>query len=122
MITLPTSNKIASLLLRVALAGVFLYASIGSTLSPQEWVGFLPGFLTHIIAGETLLKFFAVYEALLALWLLSGKYVQYAALLAALTLSGIVVSNVSLLAISFRDAALACAAVGLVFIERPSKK
>jgi uncharacterized membrane protein YphA (DoxX/SURF4 family) len=117
MIALPRSNKIASLLLRVALAGVFLYASIGSTLNPQEWIGFLPSFLTHIISGELLLKFFAIYEALLALWLLSGKFTQYAAGLSALTLAGIVVSNLSLLAISFRDAALACAAVGLFFID-----
>jgi uncharacterized membrane protein YphA (DoxX/SURF4 family) len=105
-------------LLRAGLALVFLYASINSFLSPQDWVGYFPQFMRDVVPVSILLPVFSVYELALAAWLLSGIYVKYAALLAAATLAGIVVSNFSLLPISFRDMALMLAALALYFDER----
>jgi uncharacterized membrane protein YphA (DoxX/SURF4 family) len=113
--------NLTPLLLRIGLAVVFLYAAISSTLSPQEWVGYLPSIATEHVRAENLLKVFAVYELALAGWLLSGIYVRYAALLCAATLLGITVSNFSLFAISFRDLGLVFAALALAVGKETDK-
>ncbi|HXB11173.1 MAG TPA: hypothetical protein VNZ45_04230, partial [Bacteroidia bacterium] len=87
--------KIASVLLRVGLAVVLLYAAISSIRHPLLWVGFLPTFLTEKISATTLIKIFAIYELILAGWLISGKYLKYCAILSALTFGGIVITNIS---------------------------
>jgi uncharacterized membrane protein YphA (DoxX/SURF4 family) len=110
---LARQSGLSRLFLRLGLAIVFLYAAISSTLNPNEWIGYLPPLLTDRSDGAVLLKFFSVYELILAAWLLSGVCVRYAALLCAATLAGIVVSNISLFAISFRDIGLAFAALAL---------
>jgi len=116
--TSPRKTIPTTWLLRAALALVFLYASINSFLSPQDWIGYFPQFLRDIVPTSLLLPVFSVYELALAAWLLSGLYTKYAALLAAATLAGIVVSNFALLPISFRDMALILAALALFFEER----
>ena len=113
---------LSALLLRLGLATVLLYAAIASTLNPDDWVGYLPGFMRDIAPPETLLMGFSVYELALAAWLLSGVQVRYAALLCAATLGGIVASNFSLLAISFRDIGLMFAAVALAFIRQDESR
>jgi hypothetical protein len=60
-----------------------------------------------------LLKVFAVYEIVLALWILSGRWLRSAALLAAAALAGIVLAQPGDLIISFRDIGLALAALAL---------
>lgn len=104
-------------LLRIGLATMFLYAAISSFLQPNEWLGYLPGFVLTMFDGELVLKLFSVIEIALAAWLLSGVYTRYAALLAAIMLLGITVSNFSLLAISFRDIGLAFAALALAALS-----
>ena len=112
-----------ALLLRLALAIVFLYAAVSSTLSPNEWVGYLPKLLTEHVSATLLLKGFSVFELALAIWLLSGLYVRYAALLAAATLAGITLSNYHLFLISFRDIGLMLAALALATLpESHSQK
>ncbi len=103
----------ASILLRIGLAVIFGYAAISSFKNPQDWIGYLPHILSNHFDKHTLLKIFSVYELILAVWLISGKYLKYAALLATLTLAGIVTSNFHLFAITFRDIALIFAALAL---------
>ena len=71
-----------------------------------------------VSASVLIIKFFAVYELVLATWLLTGKYVKYAAALSALTLAGIVVTNPSQLLTTFRDIGLAFMAIALFFNEQ----
>lgn len=104
-------------LLRIGLATMFLYAAISSFLQPNEWLGYLPGFVSAMFDPELVLKLFSVVEVALATWLLSGVYTRYAALLAAVMLLGITVSNFSLLVISFRDIGLAFAALALAALS-----
>lgn len=113
-----TANRIRAVnqLLRIGLAIVFLYAAISSFKNPQDWIGYLPHVLRDNFSAKTLLHIFSVYEAFLAIWLLSGKYLRYAALLCAATLAGIVVSNYTLFAITFRDIALIFSAVALAVL------
>lgn len=114
---LNKGSRFAPLLIRIGLGVVFVYAAVSSTLSPNEWIGYLPPVLTALFPAEILLKVFSVYELILAAWLLSGVYVRYAGLLVALTLAGIVASNFSLFAISFRDIGLIFAALALVVYD-----
>ena len=100
-------------MLRLGLAFVFLYAGIAALLHPLEWEGYLPGFIGSVIDPELALKTMAVYETVLGIWLLIGRYRKYAAALVALTLSGITLLNLSLLIITFRDVGLVLAAVAL---------
>lgn len=113
-----SNTNVTSWLLRLGLAAVFLYAGISSLQHPLEWVGFLPTFLTKAVAATTLIKVFAIYELVLAIWLISGKLLKYSALLCALTLAVIVITNPSQLITTFRDMGLAFMALALFFAER----
>jgi uncharacterized membrane protein YphA (DoxX/SURF4 family) len=106
----------AKLILRLGLAAVFLYAAIGSLVSPNDWVGYLPHFATQILSPAVALGLFSAFELLLGLWLLSGKFVRYAAVLAGLTMVAIIVSDLHLFAITFRDIAIGAAAVALAVL------
>lgn len=110
-------TDLTAILLRVGLAIVLIYAALSSFKNPQDWIGYFPKFARDQISGDTLLHIFSAYELVLALWLLSGKYIKAAALLAALTFSGIVVFNLSLFTITFRDVALIFASLALVFAK-----
>ena len=109
------NQNLSVLLLRAALALAFLYAAIASFKNPLNWENFLPTLLTKHFRADVLLKFFSVYELLLAAWLLSGKYVRYAGLLSAATLLGVVASNVHAFDLTFRDLALALTGLALFF-------
>lgn len=109
-----------SLLLRVALAFVFLYAAVSSFMSPSDWIGYMPKFMRGIIPDGLLLGGFSVVEIILSIWLLSGLYIKYAALIAAAMLAGIVALNPILLPITFRDVGLFIAALALFAEESKS--
>ena len=102
-----------NLLLRVGLAGVFLYAAVSGTLYPDNWIGYLPQFLRNFIPAKTLLTVFDVYEIILSIWLLSGWKIFYSAVLSSLTLFGIVITSLGVLDITFRDFGLLFAAIAL---------
>jgi hypothetical protein len=109
--------KAAAWLLRLGLAAIFAYAALGSLLHPLEWVSFLPAWLTAHVNGRTLVGVFAIYEALLVVWLLSGRYLRYAALMCALTLAAIVLMDPSQLIVTFRDVGLVFAALALAILS-----
>lgn len=102
-----------SLILRIALAFVFLYAAVSSFISPNDWIGYMPKFMRGIVPDQVLLGGFSLFEIALSAWLLCGLYAKYAALLAAAMLAGIVVLNPALLPITFRDIGLFIAALAL---------
>jgi uncharacterized membrane protein YphA (DoxX/SURF4 family) len=112
------NSNMPSLLLRLGLAFVFLYAAISSLREPLVWAAYLPGFLTQSISATLLIKIFAIYELGLVAWLLIGRLTKYAALLCAITLAGIVAANTSQLATTFRDVGLIFMAATLFFVEK----
>ena len=111
----PTHNHTSAILLRSGLAIVFLYAAVSALQNPLEWASYLPHFLVHSSHVVTLVKFFAGYELVLIIWLISGSYLRWAAVLCALTLLGVVVTNPSQLFVTFRDIGLAFMALALAF-------
>lgn len=114
----PPNPKLASLLLRFALAFVFAYAAIDSLIHPNDWVGYMPHIADGIISPLTLLKIVSVYQLVLSAWLLVGRYARYAGLLSALTLAGITTANLGVFSITFRDVGLTVAAVALIFVAK----
>jgi len=106
-------NNLALFILRTAIASVFAYAAISSFITPDNWIGYFPSFLRHLIPQNILLTGFSIYELALAVWLLSGKFTFFAALLSVLTLTGIIVVNFDQLDILFRDFAIILSAVSL---------
>lgn len=109
--------KLASLLLRIGLATVFAYAAISSFLMPDNWVGYFPQFLRHLVPQSILLTGFSVYESVLALWLLIGKQAFAAAILSTLTISGIIFTNIAQLDVIFRDFAIVFASLALAALN-----
>lgn len=110
--------RLASLILRLGLAVVFLYPAIAAFIDPNSWIGFLPIFLRRIIPEKTLLLLFSLYEIVLASWLLSGKKVFYAAVISAMTLFAIIITNIGVMDIIFRDVAILAAALALATLSR----
>ncbi|MBI2635582.1 MAG: hypothetical protein HYW79_03530 [Parcubacteria group bacterium] len=115
------SFKMVKLLLRLGLAFVFFYVAIFSFLNPNDWIGFFPLFLRDIIAENSLLLFFSIYELALGFWLISGKYSFLSGLVSAATLLGIIVFNLGAFDIVFRDVGLFFAALALMLLSRPNR-
>lgn len=113
--------RLPSFLLRIGLAIVFGYAATASFLDPIAWQGYFPRFLRELIPANILLTTFSIYEILLALWLLSGKYTYYAAILASITMAAIVLPNLNQLDVIFRDIAILFAALALAMLHRESR-
>lgn len=109
--------QLPALILSLGLAFVFLYAGVASLLNPLLWIGYLPQFMGNFIALDVAIKFIAVYEIILGLLLVSGKFRKVAAALSVLTLAGIIVSSLNQFVITFRDIGLMLMAVALFFME-----
>lgn len=114
--------KVVSILLRLSIASVFLYAAAAATLQPQNWIYFLPQFLTSKFPAVLLLHGFSLFQLLLSVWVLSGWKMFYAALLSALTLLGIITVNWGNIDILFRDFAIFFAAIALAVGSFPKSK
>ena len=69
-----------------------------------------------------LLHIFGVVEVIIALWILSGKYIFIPSTLAALMLLGIVVFNIPQMDVLFRDVSILLMAVTLMLLHKPTKE
>jgi|SRR5688572_25161462 len=116
-----THPKLPAWLLRLGLAAVLLYAGISTLATPSDWIGYLPSFVTDIVDGELFLKLFALFQLVLALWLLSGYNLHLAGLVCLATFSGILLGNLSLLEITFRDIVAICASAALTSLAWPKQ-
>jgi uncharacterized membrane protein YphA (DoxX/SURF4 family) len=110
------SKKGANLLLRLAVGFPFLYAAIDGYLHPNDWVGFLPQFLSQFAPLTTILLFFSVFELILGLSLIFGWHIRISAFIAALTYAGIIFTNPSQFLITFRDVGLFFASLALMIM------
>ena len=114
---ISNNPKAARWLLQIGLAAVFLYAGISQLQKPADWTTYIPNFIASSISLITFVKLMAIYELLLAAWLLSGRYLKIAGLLSALTFVGILTFNLHQLIITFRDIGLLFMALALVFLS-----
>lgn len=107
------------LILRLGLAGSFIYPAVAALGDPEAWLGYFPGFLLSL-AGDNayaLLHAFGALEVLIALWIIFGKDIRIPAGIAFALLLAIVALNPIQFPILFRD--LSIAAIALYFFIRP---
>ncbi|HSX33285.1 MAG TPA: hypothetical protein VLF91_03040 [Candidatus Saccharimonadales bacterium] len=118
-LTLGLDDKIryASLVLRVGLAFVFLYAAISALLHPLVWIGYVPNMVAKVVDPKAVLNLMSVIQIGVAAWLIFGKAVRYAGALAVLLLGGIILGNLNNLVITFRDIGLLLAAIAVVLLD-----
>ncbi|RJQ13566.1 DoxX family membrane protein [Candidatus Parcubacteria bacterium] len=105
------------LLLRLALAFVFLYAGVAILLNPQNWIGFIPDWAVPFGDKTSALKIHGLADIVLGLWILSGWRLKISSAMAFLMLLGILIAS-GLDEITFRDVGLALAALGLHFYQK----
>ena len=112
-----SKKQLPAFVLSLGLAFVFIYAGVASLLHPLEWIGYLPHFLGDFVSLELAIKLIAVYEIILGVVLISGKFRKIAAALTALTLAGIIFADLSQFAVTFRDVGLLFAAAALFLLD-----
>lgn len=108
---------VASLIIRISLAIVFGYAAIGAFVQPIAWIGYIPDFVASFIDPKLALDGLSVVQLLLAIWLISGKYIKFSAGVSIAFLTGILFTSPGAILITFRDIGLIGAAVGLIYLD-----
>lgn len=108
---------VASALIRVGLAAVFIYAGLDAFKEPAAWISYIPEFSNKFIAAKTALDIISVIQLVLAVALVTGRYVKYCAVVAIAFLAGLLVFNLDTFLITFRDIGLITAAAALIFLD-----
>lgn len=104
---------LAPIVLRLAMAGVFLWFGTAQLVNPNDWTGFLPEFLLNTQYSPNLFVFLnGLMEVILAVFLIPGIYVRFSALILSLHLFGIA-WLVGINPIGIRDAGLAFATLAV---------
>ncbi len=117
-----TKEGFAYLILRIGVAFAFLYPPVSALSSPESWIGYFPSFLFGYVSDEILLHAFGVVEVIIALWILSGKYIFWPSIAACAMLVGIVAFNIPNFEVLFRDLSIAAAAASLAVIAKTRQK
>ena len=111
------SRQAAAFTLRIGIAFVFGYAVFAFFSGASNWSQFYPRWAADIVSADIFLSVFSVYEVMLVIWLLSGKWLSTAALIAAVTIFLLTAVNLHLFDILFRNVAIFCSAVALMFLS-----
>lgn len=106
---------VVRVLLRLALALAFLYPPVSAYFAPYDWIGYFPHFMRGIVSDQLLLSAWGIAEAVIGLWILSGKRIFIPSAIATVLLVLIVAFNLPQFEIVFRDLAIALAAAALAW-------
>ena len=98
----------APIVLRLGLAGVFIWFGLSQIFDPNAWTSYIPDIAIHMtgISAFTLVIFNGIFEVAMALLLVFGIWVRPIATLLFLHMCGIIAS-VGLDSIGIRDIAIA---------------
>ncbi len=103
--------------LRFGLAFVYGYAAIEILFHPDNFLKYVPMAMQNMIPISTFLVVFCVFEALLTVWLLTGKHDIYAGSLSFLVMCAIIIPNVAFMSVLFRNIAIAFASLALMALD-----
>ena len=115
--------KIASLLLRLGVGGVFFWFGVDKFLHPQAWTAWVPSWMPGMIGLDPTMFIYVlgIIELVLGGFVLVGRFLRLAALGCAVALAGIVAS-LPWSDISVRDLGLLAAALALFFLAEKKHK
>lgn len=114
----PLSQRIAPLILRLGIAGFFLWFGVSQILAPQEWISWVPTWVPVFFHGSERMVVLlnGGFETVCGALLLLGIGVRWVALLLFLhTLS--IAYELGYGDIAIRDACIAVAALSLALFE-----
>lgn len=108
-----------TLLIRIGLAAVFIYAGIHTLFNYQSWLGFAPSWIQSVLDPKIFLYLHAVFELVLGLGILAGAFLPIFSLAAFFDILAILIFY-GVDEITFRDASLLMTALALFLMS--SKK
>lgn len=111
-------------LLQIGLAFTLLFAGIDSLLHPENWIGFVPVWIENFgVSVDFALKFHAVLDIILAVFLIINKFVRPVAGIVALVILSIILVNGfgSIFLATFRDVGLFFMALYLA-VDKPKQE
>jgi hypothetical protein len=116
------NNRLATVLLRIGLAFVLVYASVEIYIHPENFLKYIPKLILQSVPINHFLDSFGIIEVMLAVWLLSGWKGHYPSFLCVLMMVGIVAFNMEHFNVLFRNVAIAFGGMALVFLELKKTK
>ena len=116
------------LLLRLGLGGVFLWFGVDKFISPLNWIGWIPGWLSPLLpmSQYTFIYTLGVIEVITGVLVLVGYYTRIAAVVAGLQLLGIIISfgfndiMIRDMGLLFLAASIVLLGAGTFSLDRPS--
>ena len=115
------SDRLVSLLIRLGLAFVFLWAAVFMTFYPEKYIHYFPQFMRDLVPGYLLLHVFAVFEVILSFFLIIGRFTFIAAIISFLTMLSLTMVNLGEFPVLFRNVSIILSALALVIQSRKSK-
>ena len=115
------STQLSSLLIRLGLAFVFLYAAVFMTFAPEKYIVYFPDFMRELVPGYTLLHVFAAFEVILSVFLIIGKFTFVTAIISFLTMLALTAVNLDMFSVLFRNVSIILSALALAIQSRKSK-
>lgn len=112
-----TKNSLAVLCLRLGLIFVFAYVPVASYLDPSAYYHYLPSWSSEIINRSQALNILSIYEIILVLWFIWGRYLVVPCILAVLVLTAIVGFNFPSFGVIFRNVSIIFSAIALALIS-----
>lgn len=74
-------KNLSRIILRFSLGLVFLYFGINQVINPDNWVGYIPGFLNGvIITANNLVMINGLMEIILGIFMILGLYLRFSSL------------------------------------------
>ncbi|MEK7505843.1 MAG: hypothetical protein AAB597_03035 [Patescibacteria group bacterium] len=117
-----SNQNLVSWLLRLGVAFAFLYPAIAAVFDPFSWIGYFPEFMKGYVSDTLLLHAFGFSEAVLALWILSGKKIFIPSVLTSLYLALIVLLNIGQMDVIFRDISILAMSLALAAMSYPNNQ
>ena len=110
------------LLLRLGVAFVFIYAVVAAHLRPDDWIGYFPSFLLNTFPHTLLLTGWGIFELILGIWFLTGRYLFIPSILASLAMLGVIIFNWNGMDVVFRDVSILATTIGLAVVSFKEKR
>ena len=110
-----------TLLIRIGLAAVFIYAGIHTLFNYQSWIGFVPGWIQSILDPKIFLYLHSGFELILGIFLLIGFFLPITSLLTFFDIFAILIFY-GVDDVTFRDFGLMMASLALFLLSREKSK